>query len=54
MNFIKGMAAGLLVGAAVTMLTDPVTDKQRHRLKKKANRMAHKLSCTLDNAMNRM
>lgn len=53
MNFIKGMATGLLVGAAVTMLTDPVTDKQRHRLKKKANRMAHKISCSFDDAMSK-
>lgn len=54
MNFIKGMATGLLVGAAVTMLTDPVTDKQRHRLKKKANHMARKLSYTFDDALNRL
>ena len=34
-GFIKGMAAGLILGAAATMLVDPVSDRQRHKLMKK-------------------
>jgi len=29
------MAAGLILGAAATMLVDPVSDRQRHKLMKK-------------------
>lgn len=54
MDFIKGMATGLIVGAAVTMLTDPVSDKQRHRMKKKANCLARKISYTVDDALHRL
>ena len=28
-GFIKGMATGMIVGAAVTMIADPISDKQR-------------------------
>ena len=34
-GFIKGMVAGLILGAAATMLVDPVSDRQRHKLMKK-------------------
>ena len=34
-GFISGVTTGLLVGAAVTMLMDPITDRQRHKLQKK-------------------
>ena len=34
-GFFKGMATGLVVGAAVTMMTDPMSDKQRKKIVKK-------------------
>lgn len=34
-NFIKGVTTGLIVGAAVTMLTDPISDRQRNKLMRK-------------------
>ena len=34
-KFFKGVTTGLVIGAAITMLTDPITDRQRHRLVKK-------------------
>ena len=53
-GFVKGMAAGLIVGAAITMAVDPVTDRQRRKLKKKTHSMARRLSYTLDNAMSKI
>ena len=35
MGFIKGMITGLLVGSAVTMIADPISDRQRHKMQKK-------------------
>ncbi len=34
-TFITGVTTGAVVGAAITMLCDPVSDRQRRRLKKK-------------------
>lgn len=31
-GFFKGVTTGLVIGAAFTMLADPVTDRQRRRL----------------------
>ena len=34
-GFIKGMTVGLAVGACVTMVMDPISDRQRHKMKRK-------------------
>lgn len=34
-SFMKGISAGLVIGAAVTMLCDPVSDRQRNRVVKR-------------------
>ena len=34
-GFVKGIAAGVLLGACVTMMLDPISDKQRRKLQKK-------------------
>ncbi len=34
-GFMKGMATGLVVGAAVTMITDPMSERDRHKIAKK-------------------
>ena len=34
-RFFKGVTTGLVIGAAITMLTDPITDRQRHKLMRK-------------------
>lgn len=39
MSFIKGMLAGALAGGAAMLLFDPITPRQRRKIKKKANRM---------------
>ena len=51
MNFVKGMIAGLVVGSAVTMLADPVSDRQRHRLQKKTEGLFRSIGSALDNAI---
>ena len=53
-EFMKGAAAGMIIGAAVTMSVDPVTDRQRRKLKKKTHSMARKLSYKFDDMMNKM
>ena len=34
-QFFKGIGTGIIIGAGLTMLMDPVTDRQRHKLVKK-------------------
>ena len=43
-GFMKGMATGLVVGAAVTMIADPMTDRERHKIAKKKQRVYLKIS----------
>lgn len=50
MSFLKGVTAGLLVGAAVTMVCDPVTDRQRKRLHKKTEGVFKNIGGVVDTA----
>lgn len=51
MGFIKGMITGLLVGSAVTMIADPISDRQRHKMQKKTEGFFRKLGSSIDNAL---
>lgn len=51
MGFIKGMVTGLLVGSAVTMLADPVSDRQRHKMQKKTEGFFRSVGSAIDNAI---
>ncbi len=53
-GFVKGMAAGLVVGATVTMLADPITDKQRSKLQKKTEGVFKNIGSMIDTAINVM
>ncbi len=53
-GFLKGVAAGMVVGAAVTMLVDPVTDKQRHKIKKKTEGVFRSIGSVIDTAVDIM
>lgn len=53
-GFIKGMTAGLVVGAAVTMITDPISDRQRHRIQKKTEGVFKSIGSVIDTAMDMM
>lgn len=50
-TFAKGLAAGLAVGAAVIMVCDPLTDKQRRRLKKKTDGVFKSIGGVIDTAV---
>lgn len=50
-GFIKGMAAGLILGAAATMLVDPVSDRQRHKLMKKTEGIFKSIGGVIDTAV---
>ena len=50
-SFAKGIAAGLVVGAAVVTFLDPISDKQKHRLQKKTHGMFKSIGGVLDTAM---
>lgn len=53
-GFIKGMTVGVVVGSAVTMLADPITDKQRRKFAKKTEGIFRSLGTVIDSAMDMM
>ncbi len=50
-NFFKGVTTGLVIGAAVTMLADPISDKQRGRLAKKTEGVFKSVGGMIDTAI---
>lgn len=50
-GFIKGMAAGVVLGACATMIVDPVSDRQRNRMRRKTEGMFRNLGNIIDTAM---
>jgi gas vesicle protein len=50
-GFIKGMAAGLVLGACATMMWDPVSDRQRHRIQRKTEGVFRSIGNIIDNAI---
>ncbi len=50
-GFIGGVTTGLMVGAAVTMMMDPVSDRQRHKLQKKTEGVFKSIGGVIDTAM---
>ena len=53
-GFVKGMAAGLMLGACVTMMIDPVSDKQRRKLQKKTEGVFRNIGNIIDSAISIM
>ena len=51
MSFFKGVTTGLIVGAAVTMLADPVSDRQRTKLMKRTEGVFRNMGGMLDAAI---
>ena len=49
MGFVKGMLAGVLAGGAVMLLFDPITPRQRRKMRRQANRMMHSVGDMFDN-----
>lgn len=54
MNFAKGIAVGLAVGAAAVMFMDPLSDKQRHKLQRKTEGVFRSIGGMIDTAMDIM
>lgn len=50
-GFFKGVTAGLVIGAAVTMLTDPVSDRQRSRLARRTEGVFKNMGDMIDTAI---
>ncbi len=53
-SFAKGIAAGLVVGAAVASFIDPLSDRQKHKLQKKTQGVFKNIGGMLDTAMDIM
>ncbi len=50
-SFAKGIAAGLVVGAAVAMFADPISDRQKTKLQKKTEGVFKSIGGVIDTAM---
>ena len=50
-GFVKGMATGLLIGACATMIFDPVSDRQRHRMQRKTEGVFRSIGNIIDSAL---
>ncbi len=48
LSFIGGIIAGAVVGSAVTMFMDPISDKQRRKMHKSSNHMFKTMGSVLD------
>ncbi len=48
LEFIGGVIAGAVVGSAITMFMDPVSDKQRKKMHKKSNHIFKTMGSVLD------
>lgn len=49
-GFIKGIATGMVVGAAVTLLVEP-SEKQKHKMSKKAEGVFRNIGSIIDTAI---
>jgi gas vesicle protein len=52
--FLKGMATGLVVGAAVTMIADPMSDRERHKIAKKTEGIFKNIGSVIDTTLGMM
>lgn len=50
-GFTAGIAAGLVVGAASAMLMDPISDRQKNKLRKKTKGVFRSLGSIVDTAV---
>lgn len=48
MSFLGGVIAGAIVGSALTMVMDPVTDKQRRKMHKGTQSMFKTMGTVID------
>ena len=48
LSFLSGVVAGAIVGSALTMVLDPITDRQRRKLHKGTHSMFKTMGTVLD------
>lgn len=53
LSFITGVVAGAIVGSALTMVMDPITDKQRRKLHKGTHSVFKTMGTVLDAMMSK-
>ena len=53
-SFIKGMTAGLAVGAAAAVIIDPLSRGQKHRIKRKTKGFFKNVGSAIDSAICRI
>ena len=53
-KFIGGIVCGAVVGAAIGMLADPISDKQHKKLKSSAGHMFKTIGSVIDSIMENM
>lgn len=53
-GFIKGMATGLVVGAAVTMIADPLSERDRRKIVKKTEGVFKNIGSAIDTTLGMM
>lgn len=51
MSFGKGLAMGIVLGAAGILITEPLSDRQRHKLHKKTEGVFKGIGSMIDAAM---
>lgn len=50
-GFMKGIATGMVLGAAATLVIEQPTSKQRHKMSKKAEGLFRNIGSAIDTAM---
>lgn len=53
-GFFKGMATGVAIGAAATMVLDPLSDRERKKLAKKTEGVFRNIGSVIDTAVDMM
>ena len=53
-GFLGGIACGAVIGAAIGMLADPMSDKQHKKIKSSANHMFKTIGSVIDSIMETM
>ena len=53
-DFTKGIATGLLVGAAATMIFEPISEKQKNKIKRKTKGIFRSVGSVIDTAFDIM
>ena len=48
MSFLSGIIAGAIVGSAITMVVDPVSDRERRKLYRGTRNVFRKVGCVFD------